>query len=78
MYLEVEVPGAAKLAQDCGNAASAVNIFNVVGPVGRYLGQAGYAVGDVVDVIQREVHLAFLRGRQGVQDGIGGATHGHV
>ena len=78
MHLQVQVPGAAKFSQDGGDAAGAVDILNVVGAIGRDLGQAGHAVGDVINVIEGEIHLAFLCGCKRVQDGVGGSAHGHV
>ena len=38
MHLQVQVPGAAKFSQDGGDAAGAVDVLNVVGAIGRYLG----------------------------------------
>ena len=73
-----QTPGAAKLSQDGGDATGAVDILNVVGAIGCDLGQARHAVGDVIDVIEGEIHLALLCGCERVQDGVGGSAHGHV
>ena len=50
----------------------------MVGAIGCDLGQAGHAVGDVINVIEGEIHLALLCGCERVQDGVGGSAHGHV
>ena len=76
--LEVQVARPAQLTQDGGDTAGAVHILDVVSAVRRHLGQARYAVGDLVDVLEGEVHLALLGGGQCVEDGVGGTTHSHV
>ena len=53
-------------------------VLDVVRAVGGHLGQTRHAVGDLVDVLESEVHLALLRRSEGVEDGVGGPTHGHI
>lgn len=78
VHLQVEVASATQLTKDGGDAAGTVDVLDVVGAVRRDLGQARYAVGDLVDVLQSEVHLALLCCGQGVEDGVGGPAHRHV
>ena len=54
-------------------------MLDVVGRgVGGDLAQAGHAARDRVDVVEREVDAGLVGDGEDVQDGVGGASHGHV
>ena len=75
----VDQSGAVELAQDGHDAAGAMHILHVVELGGWcHLGQVGHAPRQAVDVLHGEIHPGFMRGRQQVQHGVGGAAHGDV
>ena len=77
--IAVEQACAVELAEQGGDAAGAVYVLDVVGRgVGGDLAQAGHAARDGVDVVEREVDAGLVGDGEDVQDGVGGAAHGHV
>ncbi len=71
--------GAIQLAEDADDAAGAVHVFHVVLlRARRDLAQLRHFARQAVDVAHGEVDLAFLRGGQQVQNGVGGTAHGDV
>ena len=72
----VDQPGIVELAEDGHDAAGAVDVFHVhVGLGRRHLAQHGHAPRQPVDVVHGEIDLAFMRGGQNVQHGVGRAAH---
>ena len=79
VHVAVEQACAVELAEQGGDAAGAVDVLDVVGRgVGGHLAQAGNAARDRVDVVECEVDTGLGGDGEDVQDGVGGAAHGHV
>ena len=68
-----------EFAKDADHAAGAVDILHVV-LLGRWrdLAQVRHAPGQLIDLLEAEIHTSFVRGCQQVQDGVGGTSHGDV
>ena len=74
----VEQLCAIELTEDRHDAAGAMHVLEVVVARRRHFAKVGNLARQAVDVAQVEVDLAFLRGGQQVQHGVGRATHGDV
>ena len=64
--------------QDGRNATGTVNIVHVPLPRGGYLADVRDACGNRVDAFQRVIEAGFIGQRNGMQDRIGRAAHGHI
>ena len=79
MNVAVEQPGTVQFAEQSRNAASAMDVLDVVGRrIGGHLAQARHAARNRVDVVQREVDPGLVRDGENVQDRVRGAAHRHV
>ncbi|SSN11354.1 Uncharacterised protein [Klebsiella pneumoniae] len=77
--LAIQQPGAVQLAQNAQHAAGAMHIFHMVFlRARRHLTQLRHFAGELIDIAHGEVDFSFLRRRQQVQNGIGGAAHGDI
>ena len=78
----VKQPAAIKLPQKGGDAAGAVHVLHVErlvpSHVRGHLGQARHQARLRVDVLEVVLQPCFLRRREQVQNGVGGAAHGDV
>ncbi len=70
--------GPVELTEDGRYATGPVDVLHVVLGARRHLAQARHRPGDLVDVVQGDVHAGLDRGGQQVQDGVGRTAHGHV
>ncbi len=64
--------------EDGGDAPGAVDVFHVVFAGGSNFADVGDALGDFVEVLDGEGDAGFDGDGEGVEDGVGGAAHGHV
>ena len=77
--LAIQQPGSVQLAQNAQHAAGAMHIFHMVFlRARRHLTQLRHFAGELIDIAHGEVDISFLRRRQQVQNGIGGAAHGDI
>ena len=74
----VEQPGPVQLAQDRRDAARPVHVLQVVGAARRDLAQARHPAGQLVDLLEPEVHPGLVRRGEQVQDRVRRPAHGHV
>ncbi len=74
----IEKVGAVELSEESRDAAGAVYILHVVIRVRRDLRQAGHPPTDRIDVVEREVDLAFLCGGQDMEHCVRRSPHRHI
>ena len=74
----VEQPGPVQLAQDRRDAARPVHVLQVVGAARRDLAQARHPAGQLVDLLEPEVHPGLVRRGEQVQDRVRRPAHRHV